>query len=70
MHHPTPVSDEAYLVQAAAELLRQRNELDRLRRAVEAAGGSHSNREPRHAAAKPFQTNRQSRALSPRSPAS
>jgi hypothetical protein len=37
MHHPRPVFDEAFLEQIAAQLSKQRDELDRLRRAVKAA---------------------------------
>jgi hypothetical protein len=47
--HLHPVFDESFLVQIATQLSRQRNELDRLRRA--AAERSHSNKGPRHAAA-------------------
>jgi hypothetical protein len=65
--HPHPVFDESFLVQIATQLSRQRNELDRLRRAVEAAEGSHSNRKPRHAALTLFRTIRPHRkVLSPR----
>ena len=34
MHHPHPIFDEAFLEQIAAQLSKQRGELDRLRRAV------------------------------------
>ena len=37
MHHPHPKFDEAFLEQIAAQLSTQRDELDRLRRAVKAA---------------------------------
>ena len=37
MHHPHPVFDEAFLGQIAAQLSKQRDELDRLRRAAKAA---------------------------------
>jgi hypothetical protein len=37
MHRPRPVFDEAFLEQIAAQLSNQRDELDRLRRAVKAA---------------------------------
>jgi hypothetical protein len=37
MHHPYPVFDEAFLKQIAAQLSKQRDELNRLRRAVKAA---------------------------------
>jgi len=40
MHHRYPVFDEAFLAQIAAQLSKQRDELDRLRRAVEAANSS------------------------------
>ena len=74
MDHPRHVFDEAFLVQMAAELSSQRNELDRLRRAVEAAEGNlspRSNREQRHAAPEqPFRTTRSHRqALGQRSTA-
>jgi hypothetical protein len=38
MHHPRPALDEAFRVQIAAQLSKQRDELDRIRRAV-ASGG-------------------------------
>jgi len=34
MHHPRPAFDEAFLVQIAAQLSKQRDELDRLKRAA------------------------------------
>jgi len=37
MHHPHPKFDEAFLEQIAAQLSKQRDELDRLRRVVKAA---------------------------------
>jgi hypothetical protein len=37
MHHPHPVFDKAFLEQIAAQLSKQRDELNRLRRAVKAA---------------------------------
>ena len=40
MRHPYPVFDEAFLAQIAAQLSKQRDELDRLRRAVKAASRS------------------------------
>ena len=40
MHHRYPVFDEAFLAQIAAQLSKQRDELDRLRRAVKAANSS------------------------------
>ena len=40
MRHPYRVFDEAFLSQIAAQLSKQRDELDRLRRAVKAASRS------------------------------
>ena len=37
MHHPHSVFDKAFLEQIAAQLSKQRDELNRLRRAVKAA---------------------------------
>ena len=37
MYHPHPVFDKAFLEQIAAQLSKQRDELNRLRRAVKAA---------------------------------
>ena len=40
MRHPHPGFDEAFLMQITAQLSKQRDELDRLRRAVKAASRS------------------------------
>jgi hypothetical protein len=40
MHHPRPGFDEAFVMQIRAQLSRQRDELDRLRRSVKAASTS------------------------------
>ena len=70
MHHPHQVVDEAFLVRITAQLSRQVNELERLRRAIEAAEGNpspRSSREQHHAAPEqPFRTTHRT-ALSPRS---
>jgi hypothetical protein len=70
MRHPDLV--EAYLLEVAAKLSSQWSELDRLRRAVEAAEGRsepHANSEPLHAAATSSRTIRHHRtAGGPRSP--
>ena len=40
MHHPRQVADEAFRMQISAQLSKQRDELDRLKRAVKAASRS------------------------------